>query len=199
MDPKNLPQMKTTDSHSHCPGTITYPGTPAAIRLTALISVLLTATGCIRLSPVEWSEFASVDPAGWSPMMSAEFTPVPPDSVYPWPGHYDVVVCLRYKADAPQSMLTLTITEECDTSSVPYSRMHEIYLFNESRKPLGRGSYAVYEVADTLHRDFVPPPGYTVTCSLPEGSPSPQGIIDVGVLLRRSGEQSIIPIPHIKL
>lgn len=156
-------------------------------------------TGCTRLSPVEWSEFASVEPAGWSPMMSAEFTPLPPDSVYPWPGHYDVVVCLRYKADAPQSMLTLMITEECDTSSVPQTQMHELYLFTESRKPLGRGSYAVYEVTDTLHREFSPPPGYTVTCSLPEGSPSPRGIIDIGVLLRRSGEKSVIPVPHIKL
>ncbi|MDE5877050.1 MAG: gliding motility lipoprotein GldH [Muribaculaceae bacterium] len=192
--------MRISDYNRYRPGAaLRRPGVSVARHFIVSTFVLLTASACTRLSPVEWSEFASVDPAGWSPMMSAEFTPLPPDSVYPWPGVYDVVVCLRYKADAPQSVLTLTISEECDTSDVPSTRMQEIYLFNELHKPMGRGSYAVYEVTDTLHRRFSPPPGYTVTCSLPEGSPSPRGVIDIGLLLRRSGEKSVIPIPHIKL
>lgn len=192
--------MRANDYNGCRPGAVLRrPGVSVALNIIAAASMLLAGSGCTRLSPVEWSEFASIDPAGWSPMMSAEFTPMPPDSVYPWPGIYDVVVCLRYKADAPQSTLSIMISEECDTSNVPYNRMYEINLFNESHKPIGRGSYAVYEVTDTLHRKFSPPPGYTVTCSLPEGSPSPRGVIDIGLLLRRSGEKSVIPIPHIKL
>lgn len=192
--------MRVNDYNGYRPdAALRRPGVSVALHLIAGASLLLTASGCTGLSPVEWSEFASVDPAGWSPMMSAEFTPLPPDSVYPWPGLYDVVVCLRYKADAPQSVLTLIISEECDTSDVPHSQMNEICLFNDLHKPVGRGSYAVYEVTDTLHRKFSPPPGYTVTCSLPEGSPAPRGVIDIGLLLRRSGEKSVIPVPHIKL
>lgn len=162
----------------------------------ALAAVLGACTG---LSPVEWSEFASIDPEGWDPLMSVEFVPEPSDSVAGWHTGCDVVLCLRYRAAAAPTRVPLEVLQENADADTLSCRVVDLVLADRYGRPTGHGEHGVYEVRDTLCRDIDMPEGYRVTCSLPQGAAAPRGLLDVGIVVTHAGATSRIPMPHIKL
>lgn len=152
----------------------------------------LAATACSHSQKVDWSEFATLDPDGWDPVMAVEFCPQPTDSLAGWPHQCDVVAVVRYRISSPQQRLTLQITEENADGDTLAHTTRTLPLFQDGN-PAGRAAYAVCEVRDTLHRAWQIPEGYRITVGLPPGTPPPAGMLDLGFAIGRTGATASVP------
>lgn len=145
----------------------------------ALCATLLTLTaGCGGTSRVIWSEFRSVDPAGWRSLPAVVFQP---NSAVAPGKTADVVICLRYRAGQTPKWIDINATQDWLEADSPVSHSRRIFLYNPDGSPAGRGSHGVIEVYDTLCRHLTIPEQWSLEIA-PAGR-TPKGIINAGVIL----------------
>ncbi len=89
----------------------------------------------------------------------------------------------------PVKSVILNLEEFSLSHSKPDSLQASIRLFDNEGKPLGHGSYGVYEMADTIRRGISIPEGYSISVSSPLPMNSTAGINAVGVVLSYTGAE----------
>lgn len=145
-----------------------------------LICMLLTLFAAC--SATQWAEFADVDPQQWDPLYVVEMQPQ--RDTLRTDRHYDLILCLRYKNDMAPRKVYLCVEEE-SLQTRPETRKVSLNLLDNGNNPVGHGNFGLYEVYDTLKRDFKVPEGYSVAIHPADNRPLPVGIVNVGLILSR--------------
>lgn len=83
------------------------------------------------------------------------------DSVLSPADRFDLILTLRYSPADASSVIPLEITEEDENGEIE-TRQVSVRLRDKDGKPLGRKSVYLYEVSDTLRRNFALTDGYIV-------------------------------------
>ncbi len=150
-----------------------------------LAAVALCVCSC-RKDPIPvYSSHVNFDSSGWDPLRALEFQPYPVDSLIDKNG-YDVIIYLRYNRRSKLAELPVEIEEvalEGELADVPRESVRYIKLADEDKNPRGKYSHGIYEIVDTIARDFKIPDGYTLTLShsLPQGNTS--GLMSLGIVM----------------
>lgn len=147
------------------------------------VGVLIAAAAllsCSHLPPPpaggEYVELAQP----WHPGGIVEFSPEPYDSLAPRKHPYTLILSLRYMRNSPHKEIKLALEEmsleadEISTDTLTFA------LFSSHDLPLGKGSYNVFEISDTIHSNFPLPEGYTLSV---EPLDIFSGIISIGYRL----------------
>lgn len=152
------------------------------------ISLFMLSCGCGRINSVAYSEFADFGNDGWERMQVLDFAPWPVDSAAAASERYDLVLCVRYSGQCRLSSLPLIIESLslADGSDRPDTLKVNVPLFDKDGRRRGKGPFTVYEVEQPLARDMKLPAGYDVSISNPLDKESTKGIVNIGMILRRS-------------
>lgn len=143
-------------------------------------------SACGRLGGVEYSGFEDIGPEGWQPERCLEFSPWPLDSLRAVNTRYDVILCVRYSGRCRLKALPVEIETVSLQGSKPDTLQLSVPLYSAFGVRQGKGPYDVYEIMDTIARDFRLPQGYTVTLSNPLDAVSTRGITNLGIILSPS-------------
>lgn len=136
-------------------------------RIKAMLAILFMGIGVLSQSCVEgsrpaYSEFADIGTAGWDPIRIIPFSPYPVDSVLLPTDRFDLILTVRHSLRGDEAALPVEIYEESALGSMGTRRI-SVPLRNSRGEPLGRKGVVLYEVSDTLRRDFTLPPGYELS------------------------------------
>lgn len=153
----------------------------------ALFSFIFAS--CSQISPVRYADFKDVEYGGMPQNWTYDFSPVPADSAEMLTKKFDAIIVVRYTARCPSKSVILNLEEFSLSHSKPDSLQASIMLFDNEGKPLGHGSYGVYEMADTIRRGISIPEGYSISVSSPLPMNSTAGINAVGVVLSYTGAE----------
>lgn len=139
-----------------------------AIKITGSISLIIAALilpmlagSCRRVENVVYSEFELLGSQGWDPARILSFAPMPVDSVVSDSDRFDLILTARYLPAAGISELPLEITEE-DENGVFADHRLTLRLRDEKGNPRGRKSISLYEISDTVKKNFHLPDGYLI-------------------------------------
>lgn len=156
------------------------------MRLPAIFAVAIILSACDRLPEVNYSGFADIPSEGMPEGWSYQFCPTEKDSLPLIQENHNAVIVVRYSAQCPSKSIFLNLEENSFSHSSPDSLSVEIPLFSKNGKPLGKGVYGVFEISDTIHRDFKVPDGYQLTVSSPVPSEHTKGIKAVGLVITKN-------------
>lgn len=148
-----------------------------------LLAALTALCSCTRISGVRYAEFVDIPsggiPSGWV----YDFNPADADSTLCTSGPLDVILVLRYARDCASRQVILDIEQTSLAQARPDSARVTVSLFGNDGKPLGNGTYGIYEIQDTVARNVSVTDGYQISLSSPLPSSSTAGIKSVGIVL----------------
>lgn len=144
--------------------------------------------GCREVDNVVSVDFADIEPEGWDPLFTPEFTPHPADTLALARDRYDLWVILRYTRKCRISELPLTVEELSDDEPFMKERA-TVSLFDNDGTPTGDGKLGIYEKGIRIRSDIALPAEYKITVGHLLNKDDTQGILNVGVMLRRSGTE----------
>lgn len=147
----------------------------------------LLVSSCLQNAGVEYSSFMATGESGIPDNWEYEFSPVPADSASIGNIPYDLILVVRYSASTKSKDIIFDIEEFSLQQEMPDTTSVKVSLFNEGNKPVGKGSFAIYEIADTLRRGMKIPQGYTISVSSPLPKEETIGIRSIGIVLSRTG------------
>ncbi|MDE7116669.1 MAG: gliding motility lipoprotein GldH [Muribaculaceae bacterium] len=161
--------------------------------------LILLCGSCRRVDDVVYSDFATFDREGWDPVCVIPFFPWPVDSVLSPSDRFDLILTLRYSPADASSVIPLEITEEDENGEIGTHRV-SVRLRDKEGKPLGRKSVYLYEVSDTLRRDFALADGYLVGITSLSPLENTRGLRNIGLTLslHRNRRPSLFPLPFSK-
>lgn len=165
---------------------MTRPYSPTSICVIILSGIITLCCSCRRVNNVVYSDFVSFDEEGWDPICVLPFYPSPIDSVKNTDDRFDLILTLRYSPGKATSEIPIEITEE-DENGVMATKRLTIRLRDNNGKPRGRKSICLYEISDTLKRDFKLPEGYLVNITSLSPSSNTRGLYNVGLTLSTTG------------
>ena len=151
------------------------------------LSFSLFFSSCLQNAGVEYSRFTEIGEDGIPEDWEYEFSPVPSDSSSIDKTLYDLILVVRYSSLTESKDAMFDIEEFSLQQEIPDTTSVKVSLFNEENKPLGKGNYAIYEIADTLRHGIKIPQGYTISVSSPLPQDETLGIRAIGVVLSRTG------------
>lgn len=156
----------------------------------AAIVLAVAACSCDRipaasewLPQAEYSKFADIPESGIPRNWEYVFCATESDSAALLKGSHNAVVVVRYTYSCPSQSIVLNLEEMSFSHTKPDSLTVRIPLFSKSGKPLGKGTYGIFEISDTIHKDFAVPDGYTVSVSSPVPDEKTVGIKSVGIVI----------------
>lgn len=117
---------------------------------------------CTDGNPPVYSEFIDLGTNGWDPINILPYNPYPIDSTMNPGERFDLILTVRYSLRGNDTSLPIQIYEESSLGVVENRRI-TVPLRNSRGEPLGRKGVVLYEVSDTLRRNFVLPPHYDVS------------------------------------
>lgn len=145
------------------------------------------ATSCFENAGVEYSHFAEIGESGIPEDWEYEFSPVPADSASFGKVPFDLILVVRYSSSTRSKDVILNIEDFSFEQEHPDTTELTIPLFNKDNEPLGKGNFAIYEIADTLRRGITIPQGFTISVSSPLPQEETAGIRSIGIVLSRTG------------
>lgn len=148
-----------------------------------LIALPAALKGCDDLRTPDFSEYTHIPPRGIPQGWEFEFNPMVSDSISLAEGRHDVVVAVRYTNRSRARNVIIKVEEMSFWHDSSDTLTLTIPLFDYNGRPLGKGNFGVYELADTIRRDMKIPPGYTVSISSPLPDSITAGISDLGVII----------------
>lgn len=140
---------------------------------------------CDRQEMPVFSEFAYIPEEGINPSAIIAFSPEESDTALNFSGNYDLVMVVRYTLQCPSESLGFSLEEFSLDREESDSTRRELKLFNSKGRPLGKGGYGVFEIRDTIHRDYPVPEGYALSVSSLIPREASKGIKSVGLLIYR--------------
>lgn len=152
-------------------------------RLLTSFVMMVTLAACVYLPTVHYSQFVSI-PAEGMPK-DWQFTFSPADSIDSIARQIpvNVIVAVRYAGRCRARNIVLNVEEMALDFEHPDSSAISLQLFTDDGRPLGRGVYGVYEISDTLRRNFIIPEGYFISISSPLPTDMTRGINDLGIVV----------------
>ena len=147
---------------------------------------------CRRVDNVAYSHFESLGGEGWDPVMVLPFFPFPLDSIVSPTDRYDLILTLRYSPRTSTAVIPLEISEEDENGPLD-SRRIIIKLRDDNGNFIGRGGLPMYEISDTIKRDFKLPDGYMVEIASVSPVENTKCLQAVGLTLRKAGAPPILP------
>lgn len=160
----------------------------ALLRIASVIMLIILSCGsCRRVEGVVYADYESFDGNGWDPACLLSFSPIPLDSVITTADRYDIVLTLRYSPANASKTLPIEISEE-DENGVISTRRVNIHLRKPDGKFRGRKSIHLYEITDTIRRDFRRPDGYIVNLSSLSPAVNTQCLRNLGISMSLSGQ-----------
>ncbi len=151
-----------------------------------LLSLLLAACG--HLTPVVYSEFATIGEEGLITNWGYTFSPVPFDSTEIDSGRFDLLLIVRYSNRCVSKSVILDVESLSINRPEPDSLRVDIPLFDNEGNPFGKGNFGIYETVDTIASGITLSEGYTVFVSSPLPEKETRGITDIGIKLSRTGK-----------
>lgn len=96
----------------------------------------------------------------------------------------DVILTLRYTNRCHSRDVIFNIEQNSLRHTQPDSSQVVFHLFSTEGHPLGKGNYGVYELSDTIRKNFNVPDGYVVSVQsmLPESATT--GIKSLGLIIK---------------
>lgn len=152
----------------------------AFLLLAALISASCTTGNTPR---IEYSQFEMIPEEGIPQNWVYEFNPTESDSLEVISKPHNVVIIVRYSNRCSSQNIFLDIEEISPGRQHPDSTKLQIKLFDENGNPVGKGTYGIFEVADTLRRHSRIDDGYSISVSSPLPQKYTEGIKTIGVLV----------------
>lgn len=143
-----------------------------------LWGAMLATVSCMRERPMLYGQYRGVPGDEWHPLRSFQLDA---DSTVEAGTLADVVVAIRHDGNTDAASLPL-IVEQSTAGAVVGRDTIEIALADADGHWLGRGSYGLYEICDTVARHVRTGPGYSVTLQ-PAFSVPVKGVKDVGFYL----------------
>lgn len=158
----------------------------SAASVTVMIfSVCMSLMGCAGGNTVEASRFFSIsDEQSAHELLT--WSPLRMDSTPLSAGKKDIMLSLRYDSRCRLKQLPLEIEQLSLDSDRPDTLRVTLVLRNDGGTPLGKNSYGMHEISDTIMRGFTIGEGYTVTVSTPLERHALKGIKSIGVIVRES-------------
>lgn len=140
------------------------------IQTILVAAIAATSISCRRIDNVVYSQFWAFGSEGWDPVCPVNFAPWPVDSIVNPADRFDMILTLRYSPKDASAEIPIEITEE-DENGVIDTRRVTMRLRHENGNLRGHRSVFLYEISDTLRKDFRIPDGYSVSVtSLSPGS-----------------------------
>ncbi len=156
--------------------------TATLIQSTIIVALAAAWGACRRIDNAVYSEFAAFGSEGWDPMSTADFAPWPSDSVMNSADRFDLILTLRYSPKDATSEIPMELTEE-DENGVIDVRNITMRLRDDAGNLLGNKSVFLYEISDTIRRDFKIPDGYSVSIASLSPASNTLGLRNIGLTL----------------
>lgn len=96
---------------------------------------------------------------------------------------YDVILTLRYTNRCHSRDVIFNIEQNSLGHTQPDSSQVVFHLFSPTGHPLGKGNYGVYELSDTIRRNYHVPDGYVVSVQSPLQESATVGIKSFGLII----------------
>lgn len=155
-------------------------------KLSAIIAfIAIFVTSCREVENVAYSDFVAFGTEGWDPLYVIDFSPFPVDSVLEHGEKFDIILTLRYSPKHLAQQIPIEVTEEDEGGVIGTSRI-SVSLCDADGKPKGKRGIALYEISDTLKRDFVLPEGYMLSLSSLSPSSNTLCLRNLGITLKRT-------------
>lgn len=138
---------------------------------------------CERHEMPVFSEFVTIPEEGIDPNAIIAFSPEESDTALKFSGAYDMVMVVRYTLQCPTESLEFSLEEFSLAREMPDSTRRQLKLFNSKGRPAGKGGYGVFEIRDTIHRDYFVPEGYSLSVSSMLPRDATKGIKSVGLMI----------------
>lgn len=168
--------MTHSTTHGHCRWL------PTGAATLSLGILLLMLASCGDRHEVLYSHFVDIPPSGM-PRDWVYTLLSPADSLRLPDTPVDVVVTVRYNHSCPLKRLPLAVEAfPMDTDTL---RQPVFELFDREGRPLGHGTYGIYQVSDTIMAAVNLPEGLTVLTANPLPSASTGGIVSLGITVSR--------------
>lgn len=148
------------------------------------ILTLLAFTSCNEVKQTAYSEFVAFGSDGWDPVCTLDFFPYPTDSVITTGDKFDLILTLRYSPRDLASAIPMEITEE-DEEGVIGSKRVTVPLCDADGKPRGKRGIALYEISDTIKKDFSLPDGYSISVQSLSPADNTLCLRNLGIILVR--------------
>lgn len=149
------------------------------------LSLTIILSGCREVDDVVYSEFSIIDPDGWDPVETLEFSSFPADSATFDNTLYDLRIMVRYDRSFSNRIIPLFVEQTVDGNVIERDSV-SLVLYDDKGDPTGKGSLGVFERFTILEHDMPLKEGYSVTLSPLLNKQDSKGILNVGVSLKRS-------------
>lgn len=150
-----------------------------------VLMFLSLPSGCENLDKIDYSDFADIPQSGIPQYWKYDFVTTEKDSAQTISGVHDAVIAVRYTNECKSRSVFLDIEEYENGNDTSDTLRIEIPLFDDAGKALGKGIYGIYEVSDTIRRNFKVNDGYIMSVSTPMKESSTAGIKSIGFILSR--------------
>lgn len=152
-------------------------------KLLVILTLIAAALqhACSEADRTAWSRFADVPPKGWNSLDGREFFPFDYDTVPP-AGRYDLALCIRHNGDIPYRVVWLEV-EQADQTGVFATDTVAMTVADKTGHFLGKGSYGLYEVTDTIARGVPSRRGWMVAVRQLNDTAALAGVNNIGVIL----------------
>lgn len=147
-----------------------------------LLGLIIGLASCKEVKTAKYSEFEHIGNDGWNPARILSFMPIPVDTMLPADTHYSLVLTLRYTSDCQVTVLPIRVSEQNEDGEYS-SQIRKLCLRDKAGTPIGRKGLALYELSDTLKRNFELPENYWVELESLVPAEYTKGIYDVGLEL----------------
>lgn len=160
------------------------PKSTIVFLLTILITILLSA-GCgkTNLPEVDYSRFYMIPEEGIPQNWVYEFNPTQSDSLSVISKAHNIVIVVRYTYECASEEVVLNLEEMSLDNQKPDSTELRLRLFDKKGNPAGRRGYGIFEVSDTIRRNFRIGDGYALSVSSPIPDEQTRGIKAIGIVL----------------
>ncbi|MDE7438387.1 MAG: hypothetical protein K2M93_07870 [Muribaculaceae bacterium] len=155
--------------------------------LFSILMIFLMLTSCEEVKQTAYSEFVAFGSDGWDPVCTLDFTPYPTDSVITPGEKFDIILTLRYSSRNLTDAIPMEITEE-DEEGVMATEQVTIALCDRNGKPRGKRGVALYEISDTIKKDYSLPDGYSISIQSLYPADNTLCLRNLGIILVKSGK-----------
>lgn len=150
-----------------------------------ILSLWVGSFACVCCTNNEmpaWSKFRDVDRTGWQPEQELTFE-VGRDSLPDASKNYEAALVVRHSARRHLRSLPLVV-EYSDSTGILSLDTISISLMAEDGSTLGKTAYGVTQLEIPLAHELTITPGYTITIHPLCRNKNPEGVLNIGVLLR---------------
>ncbi len=96
----------------------------------------------------------------------------------------DIILTLRYTKNCRSREVIFNIEQNSLSHTKPDSSQVTFHLFSPSGRALGKGSYGVFEVSDTIRKGYKVPDGYVVSATSPLPQSATEGVKSLGLIIK---------------